>query len=182
MESKNINFIVMAFVFLIIGSVLIGSVASNVNDRTDKTIVYDETFDLSAAGCIGGIGQDINESTSACNITVANVPTSWKTEDCPLTSVVVENTTAGTYTALTSGTDYNLFAVTGIIQMLNTTSTDNADFNTTYVGYTYCADDYLNSTWGRSVLNTTVGFFALALLGVALWLFYSVFRNLGIIK
>ena len=184
MESKNINYLVMAFVFLILGAALIGQVATNTNERTSKTNVYDETFDLEALGCINATGGGmVNFTADAdCNVTLANAPSSWKTTDCPVASVVVENTTAGTYTALTEGTDYDLFASTGIIHFLNTAATDAGDFNTTYVSYNYCADEYLNSSWGRTVLNLVAGFFALALLGVVLWLFYGVFRSTGLIK
>lgn len=184
MESKNMNYIVMAFVFLIIGAALIGSVATSTNERTDKTLVYDETFDLEALGCINATGGGmVNFTADAdCNVTLANAPTSWKIADCPVASVVVENTTAGTYTALTEGTDYDLFASSGIIHMLNTAATDAGTLNTTYVSYNYCADDYLNSAWGRTVLGLVAGFFALAILGVSIWLFYSVFRSTGLIK
>ena len=181
MEQKSINFIVLAFVFLIIGAALIGQVASNTNERTSKTNAVDESFDIATAGCIVGANQSVNESSTTCNITIAQVPSGWKITDCPLTSIVVENTTAGTFTALTEGADYNEYVTTGIIQMLNTTDTDEGDFNTTYVSYTHCGDDYLNSAFGRSVLNMVAGFFALALLGVALWLFYSVFKETGIL-
>jgi len=184
MEQKFINVLVLAFVFLIIGSVLLGSIATNIGERTDKTNIYDETFDLNALGCVNATGGGmINSTTDAdCNITMANAPSGWKTTDCPLTSVTVLNTTAGTYAALSEGTDYDLFATTGIIHMLNTLDNDGGTFNTTYVNYIHCEDDYLNSSWGRSILGTVPGFFALALLGVSLWLFYTVFKQVGIIK
>ena len=184
MEQKSIHYIVLAFICLILGSVLVGQVAISVNEKTDKTNVYDETFDLETLGCINATGGGmINFTADAdCNITLANVPTSWKVLDCPVASVVVENTTAGTYTALVEGTDYDLFASTGIIHMLNTGSTDAGDFNTTYISYNYCGDEYLNSAWGRTVLSLVIGFFALALLGVGIWLFYSVFKEVGLIK
>jgi len=185
MEQKNINYVVLAFVFLIIGSLLIGQVASNVNDRTDKSKVFDEADNLVTTGCIVAAtsGGQINGTDDAdCNITVTYAPTGWKLYDsnsCPLTNVVVTNASG---TVFTAGTDYNLFASTGIIQMLNTTATQSGFANSTLIDYTYCGDDYLNSTWGRSVLDTTVGFFALALLGISLWLFYSVFQSVGILN
>lgn len=181
MEQKNINYLILAFVFLIVGVALIGAIATSTVDRTEKDTSFDESTNL-ATSCIVGSDQSVNESNSACNITVTYYPTGWKTNDCPLTSIVVENTSAGTYTALTEGTGYNLFASTGVIQMLNDTSTDDGDFNTTYVSYTYCADDYLNSSWARTVLNTVPGFFALALLAVSLWLFYQVFSSVGVTR
>ena len=67
--------------------------------------------------------------------------------------------------------------------MLNTTDTNATGLGEDVIlGYTFCPDDYLNSTWGRSVLATVPGFFALALLGVALWMFYAVFRNVGLMS
>lgn len=180
MESKNINYLIMAFVFLIVGVALIGSIATNVNASTDKSVAVDESHDIS--GCLAPVGGDllftINESNSACNITVTNAPTDWKTQDCPLTSVTVGNSTLD----FTLATDYEVFASSGVIRMINSTATQFGYSNTTLVDYTYCGDDYLNSTWGRSVLTTLPGFFALALLGVALWLFYMVFRSTNIMK
>ncbi len=174
---SNIQKLLLAFVTLILGIVLVGVIATQTIAVTAKTIVYDETTDLEAAGCIAGADQSVNDSLSACNITATNVPTGWKITDCPLASVSVENTTAGTYSVLTEGTDYNLYASTGIVQMLNTTGTDEGDVNTTYINYNYCGDDYMNSSWGRSVLDIVAGFFAIALLLVSVGLFYDVTRD-----
>ena len=174
-SSKNANYLILAFVFLIIGVALLGSVATSTNERTSKTDVTGESTDLEALGCIWATSNDgqVNESNALCNITVTYPPTNWKVQDCPLTSVTVRNST----TDFTAATDYNLFAASGVVQMLNTSDTHTGFANTTLVDYTYCTDDYLNSTWGRAVLNTVPGFFALALLGVSLWLFYAVFRD-----
>ncbi len=181
MENKDINYLVLGFVFLIIGIALIGSIAGEVNKRVDKLTVVDESNDLT--GCVVPIGGTllfgVDESAAACNITVTNLPTGWKVVDCPLTSVVVGNATLD----FTDGTEYNnLLASVGVIQMLNVTTTQFGYVNTTLVDYTYCADDYLNTSWGRSVLVTVPGFFALALLGVALWLFYAVFRSANLLN
>ncbi len=180
MENKNVNYLVLAFVFLIIGVALIGTIASEINNRTDKVVIVDESKDLT--GCVVAIGGDllfgVDETAAACNITVTNAPTSWKIAECPLTSVTVGNASLD----FTDGTEYNLLASSGVIQMLNVTATQKGYVNTTLVDYTYCADDYLNSGWGRSVLLTVPGFFALALLGVALWLFYAVFRSANLLN
>lgn len=179
-SSKNANYLVLAFVFLIVGVALLGSVATSTNERTSKTDVTGESFDLVALGCVVATldGGQVNESSTNCNITVTYPPTSWKVQDCPLASVTVRNST----TDFTATTDYNLFEVSGVVQMLNTTDTQEGFANTTLGDYTYCTDDYLNSTWGRAVLNTVPGFFALALLGVSLWLFYAVFKDNKIIS
>ena len=183
MEQKNINYLILAFVFLIIGVALIGSIATNINATVDKLDVNYESHDISAAMYNDSAsGWQVNESLAASYFTVTNYPAGWKVVDCPLITVTVENSSDGTYTAAILDTDYTLVESTGVIHVLNTTTTDEEDFNTTYVSYTYCADDYLNSSWGRAVLTTVPGFFALALLGVALWLFYNVFSSVGLIK
>jgi len=177
----NTQKLLLAFVTLILGAVLVGVIATNALAVTAKTSIYDESSNL-ATSCIVGAAQQVNESDSACNITATNVPSGWKEIDCPLTSVTVENTSAGTYTALAEGTDYNLFASTGIVQMLNTTDTDAGDFNTTYVNYVYCQDNYLNLGWGRTITNLVAGFFAIALLMISVGLFFDVAKDTGLIR
>lgn len=159
--DKGFKWFVAGFVVLVLAVAFITSIASQTNSVTQKTNVVNEgAYDLSTLGCLTADGQ-VNESAAACNITVTNAPTGWKSEDCPLTSVVVGNDT----TDLTVSTDYNLFASTGVIQLLNTTSTENGTIgNDVYVDYTYCGNEYLNSAWGRSVLSSNVGLFALAIL------------------
>lgn len=183
MEQKNINFLILAFVFLIIGVALLGAIATSTNAAVDKLDINYESHDISSAMHNDSAeGWQVNESLAASYITVTNYPSGWKIVDCPLTTVTVENSSDGTYTDAILDTDYELVDSTGVIHVLNTSTTDEEEFNTTYVSYTYCADDYLNSSWGRSVLGTVPGFFALALLGISLWLFYSVFKSIGIIK
>ena len=186
MEQKNINYIVLAFVFLIIGAVLIVQIAENTNEKTSKTVVYDETYDLSALGCVNETeGGTINGTNDAdCNLTVTYAPTGWELYDansCPLTNVVVNNGSTAVAN-LVEGIDYNAFLDVGLIQMLNTTDTDEAFYNTTVIDYAYCGDEYLNSSWGRTILSLVSGFIALAMLGISLWLFYNVFASVGILK
>ena len=182
MASDKMNNLVIGFVAILLGVVLLGAIATGVLAVTDKEIVYDEQFDLVALTCVNATAGGIYNNTFApCNLTVANAPTvgTWKEDDCPIASVVVTNTSAGTYAALTSGTDYILYASAGIIDMENTTSTQTFT-NDTYITYSYCGDDYLNQAWSRTVLNLIAGFFALAVMGVGIGLFYSVYKDAGI--
>lgn len=167
--------LILAFVTLILGAVLIGTIATNSLDVTAKTNIDDETHDLtSCVASHSSQGWVINESDADCNVTVTNYPTSWKVQDCPLTSVVVKN---GTKTPLTVDTDYVVFDSSGVVKLKNTTATRNLTGNDTFLYYTYCGDDYLNSGFGRSTLNMVAGFFAIALLGVSLLLFYSLAKE-----
>jgi len=178
----NTRKLLLAFVTLILGVVFVVVIATNALAVTAKTPIYNESHNL--ASCVvynaSKLGEwGINVSDSDCNVTLTNYPTGWKTEDCPLTSVAINN---GTGTALTSGTDYNVDTSTGIYQMLNTTATMNLTGNNTYGFYTYCQDNYLNIGWGRSVTNLVGGFFAIALLLISVGLFYDVARDTGLIR
>lgn len=164
--------LVLAFFTLIIGVVLIGSIASNALASTDKVIVNAETIDISTSRMTGA--NSINVSVTH---DVTNAPTSWKRQDCPLTSITYGN--SSTDFALT--TDYTVDTALGTITLVNSTALINSVPNSTFVDYTYCGDDYLNSSWGRTVLLLVAGFFALAILGASLGLFYSVAKDTGII-
>ena len=168
--------LVLAFVTLLLGVILIGTVAQGALDRTTKAIVTDEAASLTS--CYTGDLQ-VDESSANCNFTVTNAPTGWiQTENLDLENVVVDN---GTGTPLTVTTDYNLFADTGIIQFKNTTATDDSVGNATTFSYEYYRSDYMNLTWGRTLLQLISGFFAIALVGIAVGLFYSVAKDFGII-
>ena len=180
MEQKNINFLILAFVFLIVGSALIVSIATSTNAVVDKETVTDEALDLETVRIADGI----LSYDPTVELTIANAPAGWEISDCPITNFVLYNQT-GTETAIT--TDYLFTPSTGVLTLVNSSiwfdsGTMIQPSNDTTLSYTYCDDDYLNSSWGRAVLTTVPGFFALALLGVALWLFYSVFASIGLIK
>ena len=175
MDNNASSKLILAFVTLILGAVLIGVVSSNALGVTATTHVYNESDDLTTCLALSaGGGWEVNESNPNCNITVTNAPTGWKQADCPLTTVSVYNSTGD---LLTAATDYNLYASTGIIQMLDTDATENLTSNATFNYYSYCGDDYMNLSWGRSLLNLIGGFFALALLGISIGLFYSVGKD-----
>lgn len=176
MENKNVMLLVTAFASLIIGISLIGVVATQSNLVTDKTIVVNEEHDLSA--CQNPIGGDLLFDPTDCSFLVTNYPSGWKSTDCPLTSVTLGNGTLD----FTVTTDYTVTGATGNVSIVNSSSTQYGYSNTTYVGYTYCSDDYVNSSWGRTATKTSVGLFAIALLLVSVGLFYAVGRNTGIFK
>jgi len=163
--------LVLAFVTLLLGVVLITSIATQGLAVTDKKVISNEVeaFTPTAEGGI---------NTTEVH-TVTNAPTGWKVDDCPLTSVTIGNASDD----FTLTTDYTLTASAGTFLLLNTAVVNGsigAD-NNTYVDYTYCGDDYMNIGWGRTMINLVAGFFALAILGAAIGLFYSVGKDTGII-
>ena len=180
MEQKNINFLILAFVFLIVGSALIVSIATSTNAVVDKESMVNEPISLEPVR----ISDNVLSYDPAVELQIAIPPEGWQETDCPITNFVLYNQT-GTETVET--TDYVFTPSTGVLTIVNSSiwfsdGTYLQAENDTTLSYTYCDDDYLNSSWGRSVLTTVPGFFALALLGVALWLFYSVFTSIGLIK
>jgi len=188
MEQKNIALLVGAFVALIVGVMLIGTIASSTNAVTEKTRASGETTNLYSNGCweiFSSVGQVNGTEDANCNITVTYAPTGWRTESaesCGIGSVIVTNSSGN---ALTLDTDYHVFPYSGIIQMLNTTATSSAagglgTLNTTIVYYDYCGTDYVNSSFGRSSVDLIAGFFAIALLIVSVGLFYQVLKNEGL--
>ena len=168
--------LVLGFVTLLLGAVLIGVIATNGLVVTDKTTIADEYFNMADAYDAGNIN-------TSFVFTVEQSPAGWKVLDCPLTSVTVSNGTGATGTALTLTTDYTFTASTGDFLFLNTEAVNQTFLsdNSTYVDYTYCGDDYMNLSWGRTVINLVSGFFALALLGASLGLFFSVAKDTGMI-
>lgn len=181
-KSNSLKLFITAFVVVVLALAFIVSIADQTRGVTERTQVSSEALD--AAGCFTPVnltGTDFttlhtyaNGPTDAdCNFTLANVPDSWKLEtanDCLLVNVAVKN---GTLTTLTEDTDYYFNTETGVVTLLNTsTNVRLITNNATYAAYTYCADDYMNTSWGRTILNTNVGFLAIAVLAVVLWLVY----------
>lgn len=173
MALGTANKLVLAFVTLIIGVVLIGSIATQGLINTQKTNVADEAISISSLRADDN-SNSIN--TSAANFTVTNNPTSWKSDDCPLTNFVYGNA-SDNYTVTT---DYVIDLSKGILQVLNTTAPREGG-NDTLADYTYCPDTYMNLTWGRTAVNLVAGFFAIAILLISVGLFYSVAKDVGII-
>lgn len=160
----------MAFVLVIVGLAFITQISTLTLTATDKQSVVNEAIDISVAR----ITADGSVNTSY-PFTVTYAPTDWKVSDCPVASVVYGNSSAD-YTVTT---DYTITGSSGVL-LLKNTSTVVFGSNSTVIDYTYCGDDYLNSDWGRTVLLLVGGFFALALLGVGIGLFYSVGKEAGV--
>ena len=172
MGMDSTSKLLLAFVTLILGAVLIGTIATNTQAISTLIDVTNEEIDITTAR-IYGSANNINVSVST--FTIDNPPTSWKVEDCPIVFGDYGNST----TVWTLDTDYTVGASAGTIHVLylhNILSSSNL----TYSDYEYCGDDYLNLGWGRTLVNLIGGFFALALLGISAGLFYSIAKDNGI--
>ena len=163
--------LILAFVTLLLGVILVGTIATEGLLRTDKLNIDDEAVDITS------LRIDNNNINESLTVAVTNAPTSWKSEDCPLTNVVYGNASED----FTVTTDYTIDAATGSLTVKNTSTTVNSVPNATYIDYNYCNDDYLNLGWGRTLINLVAGFFAIAILLVSVGLFYSVAKDANII-
>jgi len=166
-----VNKLILAFITLILGVALLSSVAVLTNTATDKTSIRNESITI------------IKNATNVNGTYVyqlAQSPTGWKLSDCPITNLVLTNSSDNTAWTLT--TDYTVTLANGTLLLVNTTTTQLTADNLTYANYEYCGDDYINLGWSRTLIDMISGFFALALLGVSLALFYSVAKETGLIS
>ena len=188
MENNVITKLILAFVVLIVGISLIGSIATNANAVTKMTGVSGETtIDLALdRDLVSACGMGLN---GTYEYTLTNAPTGWKASGaCPITNFVLLNETG---VAATVTTDYTFFPDNGSVFLKNTTTgfveancsaTATGVSNTTTAFYDYCGNDYLSQAWSRTIINLIAGFFALALLGASVGLFYSIGKDTGIIN
>lgn len=173
MDGKNIALLLGAFVALIVGISLIGVTASQGNLVTDKKIVTNEAIDISSARTSAGA---INTTYP---ITITNYPSGWKVTECPVSEVTYGNSS----TDFTLTTDYTFTDTTGVLLLKNTNTVQMGNAtNATVMDYTYCGDDYLTQNWSRTSIDLIPGFFAIALMLIAVGLFYAVLKNEGLLN
>lgn len=164
--------LILGFVTLLLGAVLITSVADNNVAVTDKRWIANEVVTTTPI--------NITDPNTTEVHTLANAPTAWKKTGCPLTNVAIGNSTED----FTETTDYTVDLNEGtflIVKSSTTVGSIQGGDNSTYVDYNYCGDDYMNLSWGRSIINLVGGFFAIAILLVSVGLFFSVGKDTGII-
>ncbi len=180
-EVDTMTLIVGAFVLIFIAIVFIGIVGKMRNPQVNLLSVSDEQANLQTLGCYTSNGQ-VNESNPVCNITVSNWYSSedWQLSksQCYLKNVIVSN---DTNTALTLNTDYKVYSNIGVIQMLNTTDTENSSStlsnNIVETDYSYCDSGYLTSSADRSLANLWTTFMILAVMGILIGLVFKIWKG-----
>ena len=169
MENENIKLLIGAFVALIIGISLIGIIASTGNNITNTINISGETVDYTSAVQVNGT---INSSVE---FTIANVPTTWRITGCPIVGITLYNSTSSLTVV-----DYTFTASTGIITFNNSANVNGSASNTTSATYQYCDNEYLTQGWNRTIINLVPGFFAIALMGIGIGLFFAIGRKEGV--
>lgn len=175
--DKTVSKLVGGFVLLLLGAILLTTIASTSNAITTQTYASNESVSIASTKTIAA-QRFINSSVS---LTLAhNNSDGWRSNnaDCVISNFALLNQSGG---ALVSATDYNLNTGTGTLTMVNTLNVNNSAANTTTASYSYCGDTYLNSSFGRSGINVGIGLFAVSVMLTAVGLFYSVAKDKGII-
>jgi len=187
---KSLNLLIAAFATLLVGIMLIGTVATQTYEVTGSPVyVTTETLDTSAArdSTMGGASMNGTVSFTLANLGVkcANGQGRWVTGSVKITNASGSILLGGNYTV-----DYG----NNSIYFKNTTTTDigalktcgtGAGFfngsNNTLVNYSYYPNDYLCEGWSRAGLNIVPGMFGIAVMLISVALFYQVAKNEGII-
>ncbi len=164
---------------IIIAEVLLPTIANKQGLMTIKMTYVNDTEVLTSCYAKGKAGQ-VNTSNPSCNLTLTEVPDSWKVNNCPLASLTIKNSTG---VALTVNTDYTFSASTGVVSYLNdsnvTASTGiGAASNTTYATYSFCDDGYIISGSARSITKLILIFAGLAMLAFAIYFVMKKLREM----
>lgn len=160
--------ILLGFVALLIGVLLLSQIATESNGTVSKGGVVND----STTFVINGAGTSVNTTREYTLGTLGETSV-----DCPITNFVLAASNATT--EWTDVTDYVVDLDAGTFTLKNTSATwaEVLTSNVTLADYNYCDAGYMQLGWGRTMLNLTPGFFALALLLVAVALFYGIYRD-----
>lgn len=174
MENNSATMLITAFLLLIVGVSLVTVIASEEQLKTTKIAVGSESVAIRPLNA-----SDIDPANQSY---VANLPTAgsgWKSqdEDCYLSGFALSNGTDDG----TLATDYHVTLQLGNFTLVDTEWGEShiGANNYTTARYYYCGDDYLADGWNRTVLDLIAGFFAIALLLIAVALFYKIGQREG---
>ena len=168
-----------AFVMLIVGLMILGTVAGSVWNLTAKTNhVTNESHNMASLW-----NNTDNSTLAAGRITLAQNGAQcdsggkWESGSFSMVNATGATVNSGNYTI-----DYSAQT----IRLKNTTDTDKtlggsfAITNTSLWTYNYYPNDYMCNSFGRSMLNIVPGFIGLALLIGAIAMFYTVMKEQGL--
>lgn len=158
--EANVGIIIILLMGIIVGLVLLNAIFNGQASMTNKVTSTNEVVSVASAKI--GVTNNFNSTIKLPAVSNAYAVTDWQYKSCPLTNVVVTNASG---TALTVTTDYTFNTTTGVMSIVNTTTTYNAFLgnNNSLVDYTYCADGYVKDGSSRSIAGLIGLFGALAL-------------------
>ena len=177
MNSSAMGKMVAAFVSIIIAIVLIGQVVTVGNGVTELQNSQ-ITMNFNAAKLASGSTDPAIEFYPQI---INDSKTGWRQGigACGLSATVASMTVGNASGTWTTG-NYSISATNGSIRFLDTVVVNGTYSNNSVISYTQCPDGYVYG-WAATMLKLTYGFFALAAMGVAIALFYSIAKDYGII-
>jgi len=152
MEMNKLGILLSAFITIIIGLVLIGSLADSIFLTTNTVSVSDPTT-ITEAGLNAG--------------TLVNLDN----DDIINTSVTVDNGT----TVINPG-NYTVYPSDGQIAVFNNTEATWVYGLSLNVNYTYKPDEYIANATSRTLVSLIIIFFALAVLAIG----FVLIRRMGL--
>lgn len=172
MSLSSTSKLLLGFVTLIIGVMLLGTIAGQSNATTAQKLSTD-SITVSYNGTVAASGVNTSKVYTLANAFTGN----WKADspECTVSTISLANQTGS---VLTATTDYTYTSVVGTLQLKDT---GNVNKSTTLTAqYGYCGDDYITQSWGRTAINLVSGLFAIALLLISVGIFYSVAKEYGL--
>ncbi len=162
--EMSVGEIVLLAIGIMLGAIFFVVIADTTTILTDAQDVTDESFDLGDCYAVSVTKTHINESSSLCNQTLVNIPSSWQVNDSAYNvfGVTVTNSTGGL--ELVDASDYNLYGGIGVIQYLNTSNTEALAANNTLTDYSFYDSGYNKDSGSRSMARIILIFFALIVL------------------
>lgn len=177
---KTINVLITAFIAVLVGIMLLGTVATQTYTVTGNGIlVQNEAVNISNAynGDSGYCNQTIVFTLAHKGVQCSNGEGRWVSG-----SVAIYNRSGTVLRSANYTVDYGNNTI--IFKNTSTTDPDSAGYsffggNMTNITYQYYPNDYLCSGWNRSILNLIPGFFGIAILAAGIAMFYWVAKEEG---
>jgi hypothetical protein len=186
-NMKSLNLLIAAFATLLVGIMLLGTVATQTYTVTGNSLYKtNESLNVSAGRnsdsnfmnesvaftltnkgvqCGNGEGRWVSGSVVICNASGSILMPGNYTVNYGNNSITFKNTTTTDILCLqTAGTGAGFFNGSNI----------------TSVNYSYYPKDYLCESWNRTALNLIPGFFGIAVLLISVALFYQIAKEEGI--
>jgi hypothetical protein len=176
-KMGDISKLVVAFVLVLVGTVLLSQISIQANTATSR-VSSTETFNVTPARADND-GAKINSSHVFTPAKATEAASGWRQDipGCTVSDVMTSMTLANaTGTAYTLNTDYIVTA--GTFNLENTAKV-NGSTNFTTGTFESCPTGYVGG-WTATTLLLIPGFFALALMGIGVGLFYMIAREHGI--
>ena len=177
MNTSAIGKLMGAFVAIMIAIVLIGQIASVGNGVTE---MVPSAITMSINAAKDGAG-NTNPAYEFFPQIINDSKTGWRAsiDGCGLASTISSMVIGNASETWNTG-NYTISATNGSIRFLNTENVNGTLSNVTSIRYNQCPDGYVYG-WAATMLKLVYGIFALASLGVAIALFYSIAKDYGII-